>query len=540
MLHQLYDYQQKAHDRAIQSFSFDGNFLGQSIMTGDKIVHGAYPFPIGSGKSITALTTADTIHEKSATDALLIVCPKSVMATWTRQIAIHCDWPSAPFRWRGDKANTKKYISAMHSALVDPFPVFIVNIEAFQTVNKILWQTVTDFLNRNKVFVILDEAATIKTAKAKRTQNVTELMRPAAFRFILAGHLFSNSILEIYSPFEFLKPRFWKEQSPYFFEKKYTVHIQRRIMDGKTIEVIASQKDVREMMAKVEAQEKLAREKGKEVAYWVKQMRFDAEDLSRKLDYVKSLQQEVFDQIDHCCHWLHIEDRQLPPVHSEMIVEMSDREETVYSDFKNDLLTILETQEVLSVTTKGALFQKCRQIVGGFIDELHPIEDAIPSKLQAILDEVSLNEDSAIIVSNFRGIIKRATIELGKLAPTGALFGDTSQEERDRIVDEFSKGNIRFIVMNPAVAARGIDSLQSNCQLMYWIDLHVNPEIIEQTEGRIRRNGQTGICVFKYLLSVTQSGKDTIDRRCLNIVNDKQDALEAFHGLSKKDLKDFF
>ena len=504
------------------------------------IIYASYPFKIGSGKTITSLATAEALKLSGRIDALIIVSPKSVCATWEKQIGQHCDWPSRPFRWRGDKANTAKYKSAMLSSLVDPFPIFLVNIEAFQTKNALLFQTVKDFLERNKVLVILDEGATIKNHKAQRTKNVTELMRPAVGRIFLAGVLFSNTILDIFSPYEFLKQSFWREQSPYFFQKKYCVMIQRRVMDNKTIEVIAGPSDVREMLNKVDLAESAARRNGKPVPYWAQQMRFDAEELQRRLDRAKELEKEVYAQIDHCTHWVHVENKLLPPVRAEMIVEMSDREEEVYTDFKNDLMTILDTEEILSVTTKAALFQKARQITGGFIDELHPVDNQLPSKLKAILDEVSTVEDSAIITSNYRGIIKLATQELEKIAPTRALFGDTTQEQRDEAVRGFADGSVRFIVINPMVGARGIDSLQSNCRLMYHLDVHPNPEIMEQMEGRIMRTGQTGICVFKTLIAVTQSGKDTVDRRCVEMIQDKQDAITSFHNLSKKEMRNFF
>jgi len=524
----LFPYQQEAVNSYLATYQ-ELDFLNAS-----------FPFPIGSGKSITALCVAEKLYGSGTIDAVIIVSPKTVCASWENQIARHTQWPSKPFRWRGEKVNTKKYISALGEALVGHFPVFIANIEAFQTVNKVLFDTVTNFIKRNKVFVILDEGSTIKNSSAKRTKNLTEIMAPAVGRIFLAGVLFSNTILDVYSQYEFLKKRFWREGTPYFFRKKYCVEIQRTIADNKKIDVIASLKDVREMRAKASIAIKRADQTQRMIPYWAQNMMSEADDLERRLNYAKELEKEVFDQIAYCTYWANIEDKLLPPVHADMVVEMSDKEERIYTDFKNDLLTILDTQEVISVTTRAALFQKARQITGGFIDEMHPIDDSIPSKLQAIIDEVSTTQDNAIIVSNYRGIIKKATEELDKIAPTASLFGDTKQEDRDRYVDEFSKGDLRFLVINPLVAARGINDLQNNCRLMYFIDIHVNPEMMDQVRGRIRRTGQTGICVYKYLISTTQSGKDTIDRRCMDIVNDKQDAIESFHSLSRKELKEFF
>ncbi len=58
--------------------------------------------------------------------------------------------------------------------------------------------------------------------------------------------------------------------------------------------------------------------------------------------------------------------------------------------------------------------------------------------------------------------------------------------------------------------------------------------------GRIRREGQKETCIYRYYVAVFQNGKDTVDRHCLDLLDDKVEVMSRFHNLSKKELANFF
>jgi SNF2 family DNA or RNA helicase len=94
-------------------------------------------------------------------------------------------------------------------------------------------------------------------------------------------------------------------------------------------------------------------------------------------------------------------------------------------------------------------------------------------------------------------------------------LGDMSQNERDKVISAFKKGEVKYLIATDS-AAEGLN-LQ-NCCIMFNYDLHWNPMKIEQRIGRIHRYKQDrDVTVFN--LSI----KDTIDDYVLHILYQKID-----------------
>lgn len=102
--------------------------------------------------------------------------------------------------------------------------------------------------------------------------------------------------------------------------------------------------------------------------------------------------------------------------------------------------------------------------------------------------------------------------EFGKAA---VYLGNMSQNDRDKVIADFKKGDIKYLVATDS-AAEGLN-LQ-NCCVMFNYDLHWNPMKIEQRIGRIHRYKQErDVTVFNITL------KDTIDDYVLHILYQKID-----------------
>jgi SNF2 family DNA or RNA helicase len=97
-----------------------------------------------------------------------------------------------------------------------------------------------------------------------------------------------------------------------------------------------------------------------------------------------------------------------------------------------------------------------------------------------------------------------------------------SQAEREKVVEAFRSGNVKYLVATDA-AAEGLN-LQ-NCCVMFNYDLHWNPMKLEQRIGRIHRYKQDrDVTVFN--LSI----KDTIDDYVLHILYQKIDLFNMTIG----------
>ena len=139
----------------------------------------------------------------------------------------------------------------------------------------------------------------------------------------------------------------------------------------------------------------------------------------------------------------------------------------------------------------------------------------MPSKIELLKDVLrEIKNEQAIIFCSRKITIEKLKQILDKDFGRSEVFlGDMSSSAREKILEEFKRGDITYLVATDA-AAEGLN-LQ-NCCIMFNYDLHWNPMKIEQRIGRIHRFGQDrDVTIFN--LSI----KDTIDDYVLHILYQK-------------------
>jgi len=98
-----------------------------------------------------------------------------------------------------------------------------------------------------------------------------------------------------------------------------------------------------------------------------------------------------------------------------------------------------------------------------------------------------------------------------------AYYGDTSDDERNRIVRNFQESNaLRYFVGNPATAGYGLTLTEANLVVYYANDFNLETRI--QSEDRAHRIGQKNNVTYIDLIS-----EGTIDERIVKALRDKID-----------------
>ncbi len=197
---------------------------------------------------------------------------------------------------------------------------------------------------------------------------------------------------------------------------------------------------------------------------------------------------------------------------------------------KRSLTYTNEDGEIFTMKSKGSLFQKFRQITGGSYNRDNQIVDT-PSKIEAILDDLETHEENVLIITSYRRNIKVISEHLEKIGPTATYFGDTSNSERDSIIDRAISNKLRFIVANSESIGLGVDGLQKSFHMMYVYDIPIPPLTWEQIIFRLDRSGQEYPVVVKHFLAEIDGNK-TVDHRCLSLAKDKRDLQSAFERMS--------
>jgi len=130
----------------------------------------------GTGKTLTMLNHIKYLIDNNKIDSCLIVCPKSVMASWERDI--------------------EKFDPIDQDKLRDV--IVVINYD-------MVWRDE----NYNKIWdcIVLDESHLIKSRTSRRSKFLLTISLSAKYRYILTGTPISNSKLEdLWSQYCFLKP----------------------------------------------------------------------------------------------------------------------------------------------------------------------------------------------------------------------------------------------------------------------------------------------------------------------------------------------
>ena len=438
---------------------------------------------IGTGKSKTALDVVRILAAMDRIDAVVIIPPKSLMGSWQDQISAHFGEASV-LRWDSAKARAQAWQASVEEFRHKKTPFFFVNVEAFQSKNAALDNSLMRYCQGRRILAVVDESTTIKTHNSARTRNISKIAQSYFdCRIIMTGREVTNSVEDLYSQFEFLRKGFWG-QTFYFFQHTYEV-IKEGWAHGRTYPIKCGVQNVDKLQKRI-------------APYSYRVNRQDCLDLPEK-------------------QYVTIE------------VEMTAPVRIVYEGLKNELVHQLESGAVITALNKMVLFTKFRQITGGTTVE--GLVDSNPGKLQALIDDLSDHDEQAIVWSSYANEIRLIYQRLKDSGiPCVTFYGEDAQAARDLYRKEFEGKGARVFLANPSCGGRGLN-LQANCALQYWYSMPSSVDLYEQAEGRTWRSGQTRKCVYKSLIT-----RGTADERVYELLSKKVEISEMFRDGTAEDV----
>jgi len=487
----------------------------------------------GRGKTYVVLAINELLMKNNDSDALLIICPKNAVKVWKTQIPQHSELHSDWMIWDNLKAKTESYKRELTNYITkNEYPIFITTCESMSVYNETLVNALNLMYEKRKVFEAIDESAKFKNANSGRTKRLIPLSNKAKFRCILNGTPTPKSIIDIWSQMELLKQGFWKEGPVSVFEYKYTFKVFVKAWDGnKGYPKTITRSDVMGLQGKLDSLNSESFLTDKQKGFRAK-LEIEIENYTIALNRIESKMKDVQDQIEPYSFYAERDDSMPPVIHEDPICfELSKEEKAVYKELKKKLTFTTESGELKTLKNKSSLFQKFRQITGGSYDESNQITD-LPSKIDAMLDDIETHEENVLVITSYRANIRVISKHLEKIGPTATYFGDTTTEQRDKVVDDAKAGRLRFIVANSESIGLSVDGLQDSFHMMYVYDVPAPPLTWDQIIWRLDRSGQKYPVVVKYFHAEID-GKPTIDERCLMLANDHRDLQSAFENMGE-------
>ena len=141
------------------------------------------------------------------------------------------------------------------------------------------------------------------------------------------------------------------------------------------------------------------------------------------------------------------------------------------------------------------------------------------SRLDALIDICQETSGKLIVWSRFRYDIISITNKLKELfgeQSAASFFGDTSEKERQRVINEFENASskLKFLVGNPNTAGRGLTLNQAKTVVYYANDFDL--DIRSQSEDRCHRIGQKNNVLYVDLVV-----PDSIDVHIVKVLQSK-------------------
>ena len=191
---------------------------------------------------------------------------------------------------------------------------------------------------------------------------------------------------------------------------------------------------------------------------------------------------------------------------NEVPVYLNEKEWSIYSDFRDEMVANLGDEEIDAVNAavlSGKLLQMANGAVYDDKNKAHLIHDR---KLDALEDLVEGANGKSVLVAYW---YKHDLERIQKRFPARQI--KTSKD-----IEDWNNGDIPIAAIHPASAGHGLN-LQSGGSTLIWFGLTWSLELYQQTNARLYRQGQNETVVIHHIIA-----KDTIDEDVMAALTRKE------------------
>lgn len=387
----------------------------------------------GMGKTKEVIDSMLYCLEKKEIDSVLIVCQKSLLGTWKKEVLKHSFLKSNIIA--GNKRQRgRNFLHFAHFHVLN-----------YETVTQEI-EKLKLFLDLYKFAIVLDESQIIKNTKSKITNTILELAAFAERKIIITGTPIANKPVDIWSQYYFLDRGRTLGKDFNSFRKRFTIRLKgESSLEKYEEELSLLKKDI------------------------------NSNSIRRTKDILE-LPEKIY---------------------INKYLNLSTIQQKIYNKAKKDLyIEIKKTNEKLIINNIDNYLVKLLRLIQIASNPALIVEDykETPAKF-IIIDKLLrkiIKENKAIIWTSFRGNIrtlKKRYKEYGAVV----IFGEIPISERDKIVDKFMEDEeVRVLIANPAAAKTGLTLTSANYAI--YLDRNFKMDDYIQSQDRIHRIGQKRKC----------------------------------------------
>ena len=420
---------------------------------------------MGLGKTIQTISFIASIKDKPS----LIIAPSSLVLNWKQEFSKFVPELNVKLI-TGHKDDRKKLLNN-----IDNLDVLITTYSTFKN-------DIKTYLNIDFNCVILDEAQNIKNYASQNAVYVKKLKCKS--RFALTGTPIENSLLELWSIFDFIMPG-------YLFDRDtFIVKYYRRFMDNNELST-------------------------------------EFKNLIKPF-ILRRLKKDVL--------------KELPAKIEKIIeVELPKSQQKIYSIYNNKVIDLIEKKirddefsngkiEILSYITKLRQIALDPSVV---LDNYEGDSGKIDALIE-ILNQANDEGHKILVFSQFTSVLsnikRRLEIEGLKYC---YLDGTLSQKKRSEEVNKFNESDIPIFLISLKAGGTGLN-LQS-ADIVIHFDPWWNPSVEAQASDRAHRIGQKNIVEVIKLIA-----KDTVEEKVIKLQNEKKQLINKILDNNSLDINNIF
>ena len=403
---------------------------------------------MGLGKSVITLTAMKKLFETETICKVLVIAPLRVARD---------TWPQEIRKW--DHLKGMKYAVAVgteaerKAAVLRNEPVTIINRE------NVDWLINKSGLPFDFDMVVIDELSSFKSYGAKRFKALLKV-RPFIKRIVgLTGTPSSNGLMDLWAEFRILD--FGKRLGRYITRYRLSYFEP----DKRNAQMVFSYKPL----------------PGAEDAIYEKIS--DITISMKSVDYL---------DMPEC-------------IINEVPVYMSPSEQSVYDDFREDMVIKLKNEEIDAANAavlSGKLLQMANGAVYDEVGTAHLIHDRKLDMLEDLIE--GANGKPVLVAYWFKHDLIRIEQRLKHLKILYAKL-DTSDS-----IERWNKGEVPVMLCHPASSGHGLN-LQAGGSTLIWFGLTWSLELYQQTNARLWRQGQKETVVIHHIICGGTIDEDVMD-----------------------------
>jgi len=476
----------------IKSSLFGHQQIALERMEG-KVAFALFPEP-GTGKSRIILEDSLALYRGSKINLLVVIAPAGVDRKWRDECERWLpDSVESPWSWHLYRNSAAKIAEARRAEFVDDvkrgdcFCIVAFSVDSIITAQG--YTFIKKLLEAGPAVLAIDESTKIKNPKALRTKAALRLGQMAKYRRILTGTPLTQSVADLYSQFQFLDEGILGIKSYFAYRKRYQNMAIGYGPGGRTFTTFMGIRNEEGLLAKIKP-------------YSYRVSKADCLDLPRK-------------------------------IYTSHYVELSKKQRLVYNQLKNDFITELSRETIITAEMALTRFGKLQQVVSNFVTDnlgvTHTVDEEQCPREAALVDLIQLHAPGTkfVIWAKFKREIKNIVAYLRTNFPHDNIVeyhGDVADDMRHENVVRFQTDpDCLFFVANAMTAGLGLDLFAAHNVIYYSNTFSLEARL--QSEDRCHRPGQVN-CVTYYDFEAV----DTIDSKILAAIHAKKSLAETITG----------